>query len=99
MRTPGIQRDQGRELGVACYRAQLLIGAPLKTVAKKMRDRSCRQRRRHLGAAGPGLNQRRQRHRERGGDDRGRPHQTQHALTPQMNQIAGRDDHRQPRHR
>ncbi len=54
MRTPGVQRDQAGELGVAGHRAQPLIGAPFKAVAKEMRDRGGGQRRRNLAAAGPG---------------------------------------------
>ena len=94
MRTPAIQRDQARKLRIARHRAQPLVGAPLKTVAKEMRDRGRRQRRRDLAAAGPGQKQRRRDHRQRGRDDGGRPDRAQQALTPQMDQIAGRDDRR-----
>ncbi len=33
-----------------------------------------------------------------GRDKRRRPHRAQHALTPQVEQIAGRHDHGKPRH-
>ena len=58
MRPPGIQRDQARQLRIAGHRAQRLVGAPLETVAEEMRDRRRGQRGRHLGAAGPGQEQR-----------------------------------------
>ena len=48
--------------------------------------------------AGPGQKNRRRNDRERGRDDGGRPDRAQHALTPQLDQIAGRDDHGQSRH-
>ena len=49
MRTPGVHRDEARQLRIAGHRAQPLVGAPLKTVAEEMRDRVRRQRGRHFG--------------------------------------------------
>ena len=63
------ERDQARELRIAGDRAQRLVGAPLKTVAEKARDRARRQRGRHLGGAGPGQEQRDADRRQRGRDD------------------------------
>ena len=95
---PCIQRDEARELRIAGHRAQPLVGAPLKTVAEEMRDRARRQRGRHFGAAGPGQEQRGRDGRESRRCDRRGPDRAQQPLAPQIDQIAGRDDHGQPRH-
>ena len=94
---PASERDQARKLGIAGHRAQPLVGAPLETVAEK----------RAIALAGndvatsalpvQGRNSVVAEHRQRRRHDRGRPDRTQHALTPQMDEITGRDDHGQPR--
>ena len=89
---PAPNRDQaGKAARSPATAARKPLIAPLKTVAKEIRDRSRGQRRRHLGAGGPGgsnsvvaIAPRCAARRWRGP----RPNAAI-ALTPQMNQIAG----------
>ena len=49
MRTPAAHRDETRQLRIAGYRTQPLIGSPFEIVAEEMRNRFRRQRGRHFG--------------------------------------------------
>ena len=70
---PASSADQGGKLRIARDRPQRLVGAALEIVAEEIRDRPCRQRRRHLAAAGPGHKDRGREHRERGRNERPQP--------------------------
>ena len=95
---PPVQRDQLASCGSpATARSRWLVRRS-KLSPKKRAIARRGQRRRHLGAAGPGQKQRGRDHRQRGRDDGERPDRAQHPLTPQLDQIAGRDDHGQSRH-
>ena len=97
MRTPRAHRDETRQLRIAGHGAQPLIGSPFEIVAKKRQSLS--------PAARSALRQCRSTAEQRvaitaraGAASAAAARVAQHALTPQVEQIAGRHDHGESGH-